>query len=58
VVSALGANAAFTLIFPPLLKNPNTKMKISGNAILKITADGLLKIERRLALVIASIALI
>jgi hypothetical protein len=33
-------------------------MKISGNAILKMTADGLLNIERRLALEIASIALI
>jgi hypothetical protein len=46
------------LKFPPLLKKPNTKINISGNAILKITADGLLRIERRLALVIASIALI
>jgi len=33
-------------------------MNISGNKILKTTADGLLKIERKLALVIASIALI
>jgi hypothetical protein len=54
----LGAKATFTLIFPPLLKKPNTKMNISGNKILKTTADGLLKMERKLALVIASIALI
>jgi hypothetical protein len=33
-------------------------MNISGNKILKTTADGLLKMERKLALVIASIALI
>jgi hypothetical protein len=33
-------------------------MNINGNRILKTTADGLLNIERKLALVIASIALI
>jgi len=28
--------ATFTLTFPPLLKKPNTKIKINGNAMLKI----------------------
>jgi hypothetical protein len=45
-------------MLPPLLRKPNTKINISGNAILKTTAEGLLKIERKLALVMASIALI
>ncbi len=58
VVSALEANATFTFTFPPLLKNPNTKIKISGNAILNTTAEGLRKIERKLALVMANMALI
>jgi hypothetical protein len=57
-VSALGAKATFTLMFPPLLKNPNTKINISGNKILKTIADGLLNIERKLAFVMANIALI
>jgi hypothetical protein len=50
--------ATFTLILPPLLKNPNTKINIKGKAMLNITADGLLKVDFKLAFVIASIALI
>jgi hypothetical protein len=46
------------LILPPLLRNPNTRIKISGNAILNMTAEGLLNMERRLALEMASMALI
>jgi hypothetical protein len=46
------------LIFPPLLKKPKTSIKINGNAMLNITADGLLNVARKLAFVIASIALI
>ena len=38
------------------LKKPNTRMKIIGNKKLNITADGLLKIERKLALAMAIIA--
>jgi hypothetical protein len=41
---------------PPPPINPNTRINISGKAKPKITAEGLLKIARRLALVIASIA--
>ena len=48
--------ATVTLILPPLLKKPNTKIKISGKAMLKITAEGLLNIERRLAFVMANMA--
>jgi hypothetical protein len=46
------------LILPPLLKKPKTRININGNAMLKITAEGLLNVERKLAFVIASIALI
>jgi hypothetical protein len=48
--------ATFTLIFPPLLKNPKTKIKIKGKATLKTTADGLLKVDLKLAFVIESMA--
>jgi hypothetical protein len=48
--------ATLTEIFPPLLKKPKTKIKINGKAILNITAEGLLKIDLRLALVIANMA--
>ena len=48
--------ATVTLILPPLLKKPNTKIKISGKAMLKITAEGLLNIERKLAFVMANMA--
>ena len=37
---------------------PKTKMNIKGNAKLKTTADGLLKMALKLPLVIASMALI
>jgi hypothetical protein len=57
-VSDLVSIATFTLILPPLLRKPNTKINISGNAILKITAEGLLNIERRLAFVMANMAVI
>ena len=43
---------------PPPQKKPNTKIKIRGKAMLKTTAEGLLNIERRLALVMANIAVI
>jgi hypothetical protein len=39
------------------LKNPKTKMKIIGNKKLKITAEGLLKMDLKLAFAIASIPL-
>jgi hypothetical protein len=57
-VSDLGSMATFTLILPPLLRKPNTKIKIRGKAMLKITAEGLLNIERRLAFVMANMAVI
>jgi hypothetical protein len=50
--------ATFTLILPPLLRKPNTRIKIRGKAMLKITAEGLLNIERRLAFVMANMAVI
>ena len=37
------------------LKNPKTKMKMIGKRKLKITAEGLLKIDLKLALAIESI---
>jgi hypothetical protein len=46
--------ATFTLIFPPLLKKPKTSINIKGKAILKMTAEGLLKVDLKLALVIAN----
>jgi hypothetical protein len=39
------------------LRNPNTRMKMMGNRKLKITAEGLLKIDFKLAFAMASIAL-
>jgi hypothetical protein len=45
------------LPFPPPI-NPNTKMKINGNAMLNTTAEGLRKIAFKLPFVMASIALI
>jgi hypothetical protein len=43
---------------PPLSPiKPKTSIKIKGNTKLKTTADGLLNMARRLARVIASIAL-
>jgi hypothetical protein len=36
------------------LRKPNTRINIKGNKKLKITAEGLLNIERQLALAIAS----
>ena len=44
-VSALGANATLTLIFPPLLKKPNTKInnKKAGKEILIEERMGMLK---------------
>jgi hypothetical protein len=39
------------------LRNPNTRMKIMGKRKLKITAEGLLKIDFKLAFAMASIAL-
>lgn len=43
-----------TRLLPPI--KPNTSIKISGNARLKITAEGLRKMELKLAFVIDSIA--
>jgi hypothetical protein len=37
------------------LKNPKTKIKMMGNKKLKITAEGLLKIDLKLAFAIESI---
>ena len=42
-------------LLPPI--KPKTIIKTKGNTKLKTTAEGLLKIERKLALVMASIAL-
>jgi hypothetical protein len=39
------------------LRNPNTRIKMMGNKKLKITAEGLLKMEVRLALAMAIMAL-
>jgi len=41
---------------PPLLRKPKTNIKIKGKTKLNTTADGLLKIDLRLALVIANMA--
>jgi len=38
------------------LRKPNTRIKINGKRKLKITAEGLLKIESRLALAMANMA--
>jgi hypothetical protein len=56
VVSDFGSIATFTEILPPLLRKPNTKIKIKGKAMLNITAEGLLKMDLKLALVIANMA--
>ncbi|MEY3921611.1 MAG: hypothetical protein RL634_1372, partial [Bacteroidota bacterium] len=40
------------------LKNPNTSIKIIGNRKLKMTAEGLLKIEDKLAFAMAIMAFI
>jgi hypothetical protein len=39
------------------LRNPKTMMKMNGKRMLNTMADGLLKMERRLALAMAIIAL-
>jgi hypothetical protein len=39
------------------LRNPNTRMKIMGNRKLKMTAEGLLKMDFKLALAMANMAL-
>jgi len=39
------------------LRNPKTRMKMMGNRKLKMTAEGLLKIDFKLAFAMASIAL-
>jgi hypothetical protein len=57
VVSDFTSIATFTLILLPLLKNPNTNMKINGKAILNTTAEGLLKVDRKLAFDMESMAL-
>jgi len=41
----------------PLPKNPKTNINTNGNAMLKITAEGLLKTAFKLPLVIAIMAL-
>jgi len=56
-VSVCCAKAILSETFPPLPTNPKTRMNIKGNAILKITADGLLNTAFRLARVMANIAL-
>src|SRR5262245_29308800 len=43
---------------PPLPMNPKTRIKTIGNASVNTTAEGLRKMERRLAFVIASMAVI
>ena len=39
------------------LRNPNTRIKMMGKRKLKMTAEGLLKIDYKLAFAMASIAL-
>jgi hypothetical protein len=51
--------AIFTEVLPlPPPINPNTKIKISGNAMLNTTAEGLRKIAFKLPFVMANMALI
>ena len=57
-VSDCEVKATLTEIFPLLPIKPNTKIKIRGKAILNNTAEGLRKIARKLALVMANMALI
>jgi hypothetical protein len=55
-IEEAGSNT--TLITGELeLRNPNTRIKMMGNKKLKITAEGLLKMEVRLALAMAIMAL-
>jgi len=55
-IEDVGSNT--TLITGELeLKNPNTRIKMIGNKKLKITAEGLLKMEVRLAFAMAIMAL-
>jgi hypothetical protein len=56
-VSDAAVKATLTEIFPLPPMNPNTRMKISGNAMLNKTAEGLRKIARKLPRVMASMAL-
>jgi hypothetical protein len=49
------SNATHKLIPPPLM-NPNTNIKMSGNASVNTTAEGLRRIDRKLALEMASMA--
>ena len=56
-VSALFSSTTLKFCLPlPLPIKPNTIIKMKGNTKLNTIADGLLKMERRLAFVIASIA--
>jgi hypothetical protein len=56
-VSALLSIATlYTFLAPESPINPKTRIKTRGNAKPKTTAEGLLKIARKLALVIANIA--
>jgi hypothetical protein len=48
----------YTGAIDPLPINPKMRMKMNGKTKLKITAEGLRKIARRLALVMASMALV
>jgi hypothetical protein len=59
VVSEFASIAILTDVFPlPPPINPKTKIKMSGKAILKTTAEGLRKIAFKLPFVMASIAVI
>ena len=56
VLSAGFFKPTVTVVPPPPI-NPNTRIKTSGKPRLKITAEGLRNMARRLAFVIASMAL-
>ena len=54
VVSAVGSTAIYKVTREPLPRKPKTRINIKGNKKLNMTADGLLKMARKLAFVIAS----
>jgi len=56
-MSDRGATTTSILVPPPPI-NPKTTINISGNAKVKITADGLLVIDLKLAFAKASVAFV
>jgi hypothetical protein len=57
LVSVLGLKPTLKVTLPPPPMKPKTRIKINGNNTLKTIADGLRNSDRKLARVIASIAL-